>query len=305
MERKNLIGSAIMVIGRSGLVNRAASWRGIRLAPLLLVAVMLAAVAVLAETSNPAQTAYAHGGDDHTHIDCSGVCPTYADVPGPRTLLSTTMTVGTRPNVGGQTVLGWDDLGRFTGASLADQNFTFGGNTYEIERIQLGSNFLALAFDAANAGDIATQATRDKLTLHFDSDSFNLGEGTLSSDGLIILWSGAGLAWSASDSVQVKITDRPTPNAYGYRTIWTALMTAERNTSGTFTGYNSTDLGEITNNLMVDGRDESITIGTDDQPRYPWIGYEIEQVTQDSSNKIILAFDNTVYPAPTKLPDGH
>ena len=54
MERKNLIGSAIMVIGRSGLFNRAASRRGIRLAPLLLVAVMLAAVAVLAETSNPA-----------------------------------------------------------------------------------------------------------------------------------------------------------------------------------------------------------------------------------------------------------
>ena len=123
MERKNLIRSVITVIGRSGLFNRAASRRGIRLASLLLVAVMLAAVAVLAETSNPAQTAHAHDGDDHTHFDCSGVCPTYADVPGPRTLWSATMTVGTRPNVGGQTVLGWDDLGRFTGASSAGPEF--------------------------------------------------------------------------------------------------------------------------------------------------------------------------------------
>ena len=65
-------------------------------------------------------------------------CPTYDDVvPAEHIFLSTTMTVGTRPNVGGQTVLGWDDLGRFTGASLADQNFTFGGNTYEIERIRI------------------------------------------------------------------------------------------------------------------------------------------------------------------------
>ena len=40
MERKNLIGSARTVMGLS---NRATSHRGIKLAPLLLVAVMLAA----------------------------------------------------------------------------------------------------------------------------------------------------------------------------------------------------------------------------------------------------------------------
>ena len=102
MERKNLIGSAIMVIGRSGLFNRAASRRGIRLAPLLLVAVLLAAVAVLAVTSNPAQTVHAHDTDpprDHEHpnVVCTvppAVSCSYADVPAERTLLSTTMTVG-------------------------------------------------------------------------------------------------------------------------------------------------------------------------------------------------------------------
>ena len=226
-------------------------------------------------------------------------CPTYDHfVPAEHIFLSTTMTVGTRPNVGGQTVLGWDDLGRFTGASLADQNFTFGGNTYEIERIQLGNNFLALAFDAANAGDIATQATRDKLTLHFGSDSFNLGAGILSSDGLIILWSEAGLAWSASDSVQIKITEPHPPNAYGYRTIWTALMTAEADPNATtFFGYEEGDFGEITNNLMVDGRDESIRVGTPDQPRYPWIGYEIDQL-QGDPNGTYLYFKHGSHPEP-------
>ena len=43
MERKNLIGSARTVMGLS---NRATSHRGIKLAPLLLVAVMLAAGAM-------------------------------------------------------------------------------------------------------------------------------------------------------------------------------------------------------------------------------------------------------------------
>ena len=97
MERKNLIGSALTIWGRSGLSNQTASHRGIRLAPLLLVAVMLAAMAVLAETSNPAQTAHAHGRDDHTHIYTSPpaeYCPTYRDAPEERTYLETTMTVG-------------------------------------------------------------------------------------------------------------------------------------------------------------------------------------------------------------------
>ena len=85
MERKNLTGSAPTAIGRSSLLNRATSRRGIRLAPLLLTAVMLAAVALLAETLNPAQTAHAHEGDDHRHVCTSPPddrCPGYGDVGG-------------------------------------------------------------------------------------------------------------------------------------------------------------------------------------------------------------------------------
>ena len=53
MERKNLIGTALTVMGLS---NRAASHRGIRLAPLLLVAVMLAAAFLVSNQPVQGQT---------------------------------------------------------------------------------------------------------------------------------------------------------------------------------------------------------------------------------------------------------
>ena len=297
MERKNLICSAITVIGRSGLSNRAASRRGIRLAPLLLAAVMLAAVAVLAETSNPAQTAYAHDGDDHTHRCTSPpdercLHNPYGDVGGERTIWSATLTVGTRI-FSGTPFLGWDDTGNYTGASLTDQDFTFGGDTYDLDWIALQTGGLALAFDTANAGGIATKATRDKLTPHVGSDSFNLGAGTLDSNQRIIIWLNVGLSWAAGDSVAVKITGPHPPNAYGYRTIWTALVTTAAGT-GT-TGYVSGSHGKLSNNLIVDGRDETVVIGTEDQPRYPWIGYEIVKLS-DNSSDLALDFNPASYP---------
>ncbi len=288
MERKNLIRSALTVIGWSGLFNRAASRRGIRLAPLLLVAVMLAAVAVLAETSNPAQTAHAHDGDDHTHFSCPGYSCTYGDVPAETTLLSTTMTVGTRM-VAGVSFYGWDDAGNYPGASLTDQDFTFGGDTYEIAQIYFRSGRLLLQFPSTASGDIATQATRDKLELHVGSESFNLGAGTFQSNQRIIVWSNPGLSWAAGESVALKITTPHPPNAYGYRTIWTALMTAEEdpNSAGSF-GYFKGAHGTLTNNLMVDGRDETVTIGTPDQPRYPWTGYEIKALIHGAIDLAIV-----------------
>ena len=195
MQRNNATSSGPTAPRRSRRFNRATFHRGIRLAPLLLAAVMLAAVAVLAETSNPAQTAHAHEGDDHTHRCTSPPdesCPTYDHfVSGGSTLLSATLTLGTRM-VSGVSFLGWNDSGDFTEASLTDQNFTFGGDTYDVEQIEFFGGQLALRFNIENAGDIATQATRDKLTLHVGSDSFNFGAGTLSISQLAITWSNTG-----------------------------------------------------------------------------------------------------------------
>ena len=123
---------------------------------------------------------------------------------------SATLTVGSRM-VASVTFLGWNDSGNFTGASLTDQNFTFGGDTYDLDQISLEGGALTLIFDSANVGDIATQATRDKLTLYVGSDSFNLGAGTLAGNQRTITWTGTSLSWSASDSITLKITDDSTP----------------------------------------------------------------------------------------------
>ena len=189
-------------------------------------------------------------------------CPTYDDDPiqAEVTVLSATMTVGTR-QVTVLTLLGWDDLGNYTGASLTDQNFTFGGNTYDLKSIYLEGGAIRLTFDAANAGDIATEATRGKLTLHLGSDSFNLGAGTLASDQRTIGFTATGLTWAAGDSVAVKITGpHSSPNAYGYRTIWNALMTVEEDPGdpGNTFGYNTGIVRQV--NQQPDG-------GHADRPR--------------------------------------
>ena len=80
----------------------------------------------------------------------------------------------------------------------------------------------------------------DQLTLHLDSVSLPLRNATVTDDGLAFFWTNHGLTWSAGDSVAVKITEPPQPNAYGYRTIWTALMTAGDLTRSTAFGYSRT-----------------------------------------------------------------
>ena len=222
----------------------------------------------------------------------------YDDVPGGNTVWSATMTVGTQI-LSGITFLGWDDFGSFTGASLTDKGFTFGGDTYILDRIDIEAGVLTLSFLGTNAGDIATQATRDKLTLHVGSDSFNVGAGTLQANQQTIIWTGTGLTLSAGDSVALKLIERPTPNAYGYRTIWNALMTAEEdpNDLGNTFGYRSESYGKLTNNLIVRGRTDRGII--DDQFRYPWSGYEVDRFVV-TSNKIRLGFNQDAAPNPAE-----
>ena len=155
--------------------------------------------------------------DDRLYVyDLPGAQPgnTVANgAPGVRTptteeIWSATLTVGTR-TLFGHTLYGWGDSDSYTGASLTDDEFTFGGDTYEIDEIYLGATSLHLAFDSANAGDIATQATRNKLTLHVGSDSFNMGTATLNINTAI--WNNTGLTWNANDTVSLRITGEAPP----------------------------------------------------------------------------------------------
>ena len=302
MERKNLIRSALTIWGRSGLFNRAASRRGIRLAPLLLAAVMLAAVAVLAETSNPARTAQAH---NHGNVVCQSppaVSCTYDDVPAETTLLSTTMTVGTfHAVVRGNpvTIIGYSAN---TG-TLGSKEFTYRGTTYSIidlARVQVSIGTLTGDTFNLTVTPEFPSTFDPKLAVQLDGRRLLLSEANR--DGDNFTWNNYGITWAENDSVAVKLVEPSPPNAYGYRTIWTALMTAEevtRMVSGitlTITGYRvESSQGAMTNNLIVTGRDETITIGTEDQPRYPWTGYVIDGLFE-LTNEIDLDFDSNVYP---------
>ena len=312
MERKNLIGFVITLIGRSGRFNRAASWRSIRLAPLLLVAVMLAAVAavaavaVLAETSNPAQTAHAHEDllpHDHGNVVCSSPpaehCPTYDYFAGePTTHWATTITVGDLTT----TISSREtrhQLGYFAEAgSLGSSQFTYDGPSYSIDRLFINRN-ISNNVEFSNVLVLDIEPTfpstfSSNLTLELDGQRFLLSDARRESGNLV--WDDHGLTWSENQSVAVKLVTPPLPNAYGYRTIWSALMTPAANPSdATIIGYFKGGYGASTNNLIVTGRDETVTIGTEDQPQYPWIGYEIEGLTEQSGI-IQIDFPTTNYP---------
>ena len=298
MQRNDLTSSGTTAPRRSRRFNRATFHRGIRLAPLLLAAVMLAAVAVLAETSNPAQTAHAHDDDTHTHRCTSPPderCPGYGDVPGERTVWSATLTAGTLD--ASLQAYGYSSDGP-TG-SLSDTTFSYGGTNYTTDRFHVSfviGNIHRLDFSLTGSG-LGNDATN--LVLHVGTQEFPFSDATYIASDYTYTWSNAGFTWSHGESVAVKITEPPLPNAYGYRTIWTALMTADTIGSTTFVGYNRATAslaGDLTNNLIVTGRDETVTIGTPGQPRYPWIGYEIDQIS-DITTQTQISFDRNAYPS--------
>ena len=77
-------------------------------------------------------------------------------------------------------------------------------------------------------------------------------------------------------------------------------MTAGDFPRSTAFGYNrisSLDVaGELTNDLIVVERDETVTIGTVDQPRFPWTGYKIIGFSHDATHTY-LRFDSSSYPS--------
>ena len=118
------------------------------------------------------------------------------------------LTVGTQM-VSSLTIYGWNNLANYNGASLTDADFIFAGDMYEFGEIYSATGSLVVTFRSLISGDIATQATRNKLTLHVGSDSFNLGAGTLAGNQRSISWTGTSLSWAASDSVCLALTAVP------------------------------------------------------------------------------------------------
>ncbi len=248
-------------------------------------------------------------GDGYT-VTCSAPpaehCPTYDTIAGgDRSFLSTTMTVGrSQVTVSGNTVtiIGFNpDTG-----TLGSNEFTYRGTRYSVvnlarAQIDTGSltidslNFtIAPLFPTTFEPDLALELGGQRFLLSEANQSIDLFRNVTRSS-----WSNHGLTWAEDDSVSVKLVGPPLPNAYGYRTIWTALMTTDTIGSTAFVGYNratASHAGDLTNNLIVTGRDETVTIGTPGQPRYPWIGYEIEQIS-DITTQTQISFDRNAYPS--------
>ena len=246
-------------------------------------------------------------GDGYT-VTCSAPpaehCPTYDTIAGgDRSFLSTTMTVGrSQATVSGNTVtiIGFNpDTG-----TLGSNEFTYRGTRYSVvnlARAQIDTGSLTLDSLNFTIAPLFPTTFEPDLALELGGQRFLLSEANQSIDLFRNVtrsaWSNHGLTWAEDDSVSVKLVGPPLPNAYGYRTIWNALMTAGQHpTIPTRRGYwEGTALGSLTNDMIVTGRDESIRVGTPDQPRYPWTGYEIEAI-YSSGSTITIEFDSNNYP---------
>ena len=169
---------------------------------------------------------------------------------------SDTMTVGSRTVVG-LTFLGWNDGTLYPGSVLLDEDFDYGGHTYNLREIYLQGGALALIFNDTGAGDLATKATRDKLTFHVGGTAFNLGNGDLTTPGTGMTWSKTGLTWSDGDTVALKITT-PQPNAApDFGADSATREVAENSAAGTDVGdpVTATDADNDTLTYTLEGTD--------------------------------------------------
>ena len=180
--------------------------------------------------------------------------------------------------------------------SLGTTEFTYRATNYSIKRLYTAKTMVADKL-VIEIQPMFPSTFDQRLTLELNGRRFLLKEASRVDNEFI--WSPHGLTWAANDSVAVRLTEPTDPNAYGYRTIWTALMTAEVSPmDSAFVGYDhvaGTSIGEITNDTIVTGRDETVTIGNGDQPQYPWTGYKIELLA-DSTNRLQITFDANSYP---------
>ena len=138
-------------------------------------------------------------------------------------------------------------------------------------------------------------STPANLVLHVGTQEYHFSDAAYNAGTFAYGWADNVPTWAESDSVAVKITGPPPPNAYGYRTIWTALMTAGDLTGSVNFGYDkANDTGKLSADTIVLGRTDRGVI--DDKFRYPWNGYEILTLTHGTTDTD-LSFDSQSYPS--------
>ena len=125
-----------------------------------------------------------------------------------------------------------------SGTSLNDRDFTFEGNTYRLQVIQLAaeSKHLVLEFPMDTFGDLAKIGTRARLTLEVDGEKFFLADTALKFFyGLFtdaIIWEqDTGLEWQKGVPIWLSLLEEGTQDATGKPTIsgtaeWGQTLTA-------------------------------------------------------------------------------
>ena len=106
---------------------------------------------------------------------------------------------------------GWDRHGAFSGDALSDDDFTYDGDTYTFKEISADSNDLRILFFFGGAGDIATEATREELTLYIDGTAYKLEDATYISSDRQVRWTSNVPDWSSASTVALRITGKLPP----------------------------------------------------------------------------------------------
>ena len=106
--------------------------------------------------------------------------------------------------------VGYDRVSGATTGSLDNNNFDLDGTTYTVTGLGIlfpDSNArLRLVLDTA-----LPAAVYPLLTLHLDSVSLSLGDGTVGTTRDQFEWTGHGLSWSNNDTISVSLTSTPPP----------------------------------------------------------------------------------------------
>ena len=127
-----------------------------------------------------------------------------------------TLTVDER-TVGSFTLRGWESTAAtYPDDDLTDSDFVYDSETYGLFSIELrnstsAQDLLELDFLETSAGDIANQATRDKLSLWVEDTEFPMGAATYVSTTEQLEWFDSLPTWSGGDKVELRITERNLP----------------------------------------------------------------------------------------------
>ena len=126
--------------------------------------------------------------------------------PPPGHIWSSTLTVGD-----GGTLRGYNRAA--TVGTLSDENFTYGGVDYQVDRASVTAGIFILEFNKAIPDSLKSTAT-----LHVGNRQFPLANGTINQNGTGIYWSNTGLSWSVGQQVQLSLTEPPPPSKLTLRT---------------------------------------------------------------------------------------